>query len=160
MLTKPCTASNFALLVPRNTKLPRDGDVMVLLGKLDMEFNSEKYDSFCWSQVKETDSEDLFAWLAQEDGVERTLGELETLDASLGFAAELNNAGAVNIWALDIERATDDYKFENSSKLCVELPSDYSNRSELIGIGNQIANAQGFDSVPTESQRYLYIAFD
>jgi hypothetical protein len=133
---------------------------MVLLEKSDMEFNSEKNDDFCLSQVKETDSEDLFSWLAKEDGVERTLGEFETQDASLGFAAELNNAGAVNVWALDIERGTDDYKFENSGKLCVQLPADYSNRSELISIGNQIANEQGFDSVPTESQRYLYIAFD
>ena len=69
-------------------------------------------------------------------------------------------AGASAVWIVDVERATEDYNAENGGKLCLLLPADKGQRRQLLKIANDIAEAQGFDAVPDEAQRYLYIGLD
>ncbi|WP_100658741.1 hypothetical protein [Alteromonas flava] len=125
-----------------------------------MDFNSKENDEFCLKLIECTEKEDLLEWLGKDDDIERTLGEFSTQSESEQFAAELAIAGAKNIWALDIERATEDCRFENSGKICVKLPEEDSAREELLSLANEIAEENGFDPVPNEKQEYLYIALD
>ncbi|WP_085942871.1 hypothetical protein [Hahella ganghwensis] len=117
-------------------------------------------DEFCKKLLSENDSEDLFDWIKKSDGIERSLGELEGTEESEAFAAELLTAGAKKVWAVDIERATDDYKFENSGKVCLLLPVEQEKRFSLLELANEIAEEQGFDPIPDKGQEYLYIVLD
>lgn len=123
-------------------------------------FDPVKNDEFCVALLESSNKEDLFEWLSRDDGIERTVGEYATNEESRSFAGRLRSAGASVVWIVDIERATDDYKAENGGKLCVPLPADEAQRRQLLKIANDFAEAQGFDAVPDEGQRYLYIGLD
>ena len=124
------------------------------------DFDSEKNDEFCKSLIEREGNEDLFEWLSKKDDIERTLGEMSTQVESVDFAAELSLAGAVKVWAIDIERASEEVRLENTGKLCVMLPKEESKRENLLEIGNGVASEQGYDAVPDKGQDYLFISLD
>ena len=127
---------------------------------MNSDFDPAKNDEFCAVLLESSNKEDLFEWLSRDDGIERTVGEYATNEESRKFAGRLELSGASAVWIVDIERATEDYKAENGGKLCVLLPADEGQRRQLLNIGNEMAEAQGFDTVPDKGQRYLYIGLD
>jgi len=123
-------------------------------------FDPIENDAFCKKMLSGSDCEQLLDWLSKEDDIQRTLGEFQIEEDAEQFAAELLIAGANSIWVVDIERATKDYRSENSGKLCIQLPKDDEQRPILLEIANEIAEEQGFDAVPDNGQEYLFIALD
>ena len=123
-------------------------------------FDPIKNDEFCAAFLESSNKEDLFEWLSRDDGIERTVGEYATNEESRNFAGRLESAGASAVWIVDIERAAGDYKAENGGKLCILLPGEEGRRRQLLDIGNETAEAQGFDAIPDKGQRYLYIGLD
>jgi hypothetical protein len=67
------------------------------------------------------------------------------------------DAGAVRIFAVEID---DEGDFENTGKLCIELPDDPNLRQRILDWTEEIAREQGFDQEPDVGQRYVFIMLD
>ena len=123
-------------------------------------FNAFNNDAYCTKLISMTDSEDLFEWIKEQNDIEKTLGELSTQVESESLAYEFVSMGVTEIWVVEIERASEDYKRENSGKLCIKLPNNKFQRNETIEKINEMLNEQGFDEIPDAGQEYAYLPLD
>lgn len=64
------------------------------------------------------------------------------------------------VWALDIDRATSEYRRENTGQLCILLPSGKNEREQIFNFASEIAEEQGFDATPDMGQKYLFMSLD
>lgn len=125
-----------------------------------MKFDPIKNDKSCANLIENEETEELYSWLSRGDGVERTLGEHASQNDTEAFAAELSMLGAENVWVVDIERATEEYRQENSGLIVVALSENEHERRSLLEFGNDISVRQGFDEVPDCGQKYLLFKLD
>src|ERR1700733_2499704 len=100
-------------------------------------------------------------WLTTDDGVRRTLGELNTPESSLKLVERFYRAGAVSVVATEIDRYVretlhEDDVSENTGHLVIELPHDPGKRRRVLAIQGAIARRLGFDATPDEGQQYVY----
>lgn len=114
-----------------------------------------RQDPFCANLLQTKDHVEALDWLQQSKaGDIRTLGEQDP-DASLAIVKQLYYAGATRVHAVEIERAPG--VGQTSNTLIVELPPDPLKRSDLFAFEARLARGQGFDPVPDEGQRYMFL---
>ena len=109
--------------------------------------------------LKDENTEDLFEWLGKSDDISRNLGEMSP-EESEALSAELFSLGAEKVWACDIERASDEFRYENSSTLCIALPTEASLRENIFSFSNEIIEDQGFDPEEDKGQEFLLFSLD
>ena len=108
---------------------------------------------------------EVLSWLKEAVEEERTLGQCGSRELSLGFAEEIYQAGAQQVWAVDIDRYTvpqieGDQRHANSGKLLVRLPADPLKRKRFFRWEGKHAGSLGFDPREDEGQEYLFIPLD
>lgn len=114
-----------------------------------------RQDPFCANLLQTKNHLEALDWLQQsKEGDIRTLGEQDP-DASLAIVKQLYAAGATRVNAVGIERVP--AAGQTSNTLIVEVPSQPQKRTELFAIEGRMARGQGFDPVPDEGQRYMFL---
>ncbi|MCR9120064.1 MAG: hypothetical protein NXI22_24265 [bacterium] len=103
-------------------------------------------------------AEEAREWLngASEENF-RNLGELSSTEESLQLVDEIYAAGAVKVFAVDIDREEED---ENSGKLVIELSDDQAEREATLAIAGKLAIVQGFEAEPDTGQRHVFVTLD
>jgi hypothetical protein len=103
---------------------------------------------------------EALAWLEGSAG-KNTLGELMTTDESIDIIKAAYEAGAEEIFAIEIDEYDEsDGVYENTGKLIVRLPSDASARERVVQWCAKQAEAQGFDGEKDEGQTHIFVALD
>ena len=112
-------------------------------------------DRFYSQLIEETRSAEARAWLASGSA---TLGELDAQESSQ-FVETAYSLGAEKLIAVEIDEYPD-LGFENTGRLCVELPDDPEARKRVFFWAHQLAEEQGFEGEPDVGQRYLFLMLD
>lgn len=115
---------------------------------------ASQIDKFCRERISAGRCADAQIWLRAPN---HTLGEMNEAE-SRRLLKRLARLGAVRIFACEIE----DYgeRGQNTGHLVVELPKEEPSRSKLFGAIARIAESQGFDGDPDDSQDYAYLKLD
>lgn len=121
-----------------------------------MSGTKEQNDAFCLSLIENTESAEVMHWL-QDESKPRSLGVLGGTEESIEFIQEVFDAGAVQVFAVEID---DDDDSENTGKLCVELPNDPELRQRVLDWTGEIAREEGFDQEPDIGQKYVFVMLD
>jgi hypothetical protein len=112
-------------------------------------------DRFCRTMLATDPHREARAWLAEsKQGDERNLGEKAVPD-SRQIVETLYRLGATDVQAIDVQRQPG--WGESTNRLIVALPDDPGRRRELLAYGEELASSQGFDGVPDEGQRYMFL---
>jgi hypothetical protein len=121
-----------------------------------MSGTKEQNDNFCLYLINNTTSAEVLPWLQSAGGI-KTLGELESTEKSIELITEVFDAGAIQLFAVEIDSYDDD---ENTGKLCVELPNDPILRKRVLDWTNEIAEEQGFEQEIDVGQQYVFVMLD
>jgi hypothetical protein len=121
-----------------------------------MSETKEQKDEFCLHLIENTESAAVMPWLRDRSKL-RSLGELEGTEESIEFIQGVFDAGAVQVFAVEIDCYEDD---ENTGKLCIELPKNPELRQQVLVWAGEIAEEQGFDAEQDIGQRYVFVMLD
>jgi hypothetical protein len=116
----------------------------------------EQQDNFCLHLINNTNSAEILPWLQNLNGI-RTIGELGTREESIELITEVFEAGAIQVFAVEIDREDDE---ENTGKLCIELPDDPSFRKRVLDWTGHIAEEQGYEQEADVGQKYIFVMLD
>jgi hypothetical protein len=105
------------------------------------------------------------AWLQQQDGIVRTLGESDDTAAALSLVEAFYSAGAVRVIASQIGRhEREDLEgtssYENTGHLVVELSLEPERRRAVFRLAGKLARSLGFDPTPDKGQSHVYCMLD
>lgn len=104
------------------------------------------------------EKEELLSWLAAGTrSAPRTLGELRSAADSLKLAREIYQAGAKEIWAVEIQKAPD---FQNTGRLVVVLPEAGDRRAAVFEVINKLVVKLGFYPTPDFGQAHTLLILD
>ena len=120
-----------------------------------MGYSTENPDPFCKKLLAEGNPAELRDWLKSGSN---TLGELTTNAESLKLANEIYQAGAIHVYAIEIDKYP--HGSENTGKLVIELPKDNGSRNKVINWAARIAHDQGFDAYSDVGQQYIFVMLD
>jgi hypothetical protein len=121
-----------------------------------MSATKEQMDEFCLNLIRNTESAEVMSWL-EDESKPRSLGVLGGTKESIEFIQEVFDAGAVQVFAVEI----DDYEdSENTGKICVELPTDPKLRQRVLDWTGEIACEQGFEQQLDVGQQYVFMMLD
>jgi hypothetical protein len=121
-----------------------------------MSGTKEQKDAFCLGLIENTESAEVLPWL-QDNSKPRSLGVLGGTEESIEFIQEVFDAGAVQVFAVEID---DEGDFENTGKLCIELPDDPNLRQRVLDWTGEIAREQGFEQELDIGQKYVFVMLD
>ena len=100
-----------------------------------MSDTKEQKNEFCLNLINNTASAEVLPWL-QNRNKPSHLGVLGSTEESIKFIEKVFDAGAVQVFAVEID---DEDDFENTGKLCIELPDDPSLRAQILDWTGKIA---------------------
>lgn len=80
---------------------------------------------------------------------------LRSRSSSIGVIETLSKRGAVGIWVCEV--APLDVASETSDHVVVELPQEPASRRSLLQYASRLAHQQGYEGVPEDGQRFVYI---
>lgn len=120
-----------------------------------MSGTKEQKDAFCLDLIENTESAEVLPWL-HDNSKPRSLGVLGGTEESIEFIQEVFDAGAVQVFAVEI----DDGDFENTGKLCIELPDNPELRQRVLDWTGEIAREQGYEQEPDIGQKYVFVMLD
>ena len=107
------------------------------------------------AKTRDPDAEPARGWLAAcaADPAGEMYGLHEyTEEQSVAFVEQLFDAGAIEVWAVEIDRED-----RNTSEVVVELPADPAARDALFAIQRRTAESCGFDEHDVDrGQRFLW----
>ncbi len=118
-------------------------------------YTLENPDDFCKELLANNNPQELKTWLY--DG-KSTLGEMQTNEKSVSLANKAYEAGAINIYGIDLE--VDPELGSNTGMLVVELPDEKEERQLVLDWAAPIAHKQGFDAYSDVGQRYVFVMLD
>lgn len=115
--------------------------------------------------LEDTGRVEVLAWLSEQVAEERSLGQCGSRERSLELAREIYQAGAQEVWVVDIERyevaqLEGDQLRANSGKLVVRLPTDSRMRRRFFRWEAKQSTSLGFDPRRDEGQEYLFVPLD
>jgi hypothetical protein len=116
----------------------------------------EQNDGFCLDLINNTASAEVLPWLRSAGGI-RTLGEMDSTAKSIELITDAFDAGAVQVFAVEIDSYGDD---ENTGKLCVELPNEPILRKRVLDWTGKIAEELGFEQELDVGQQYVFMMLD
>jgi|GEM_PF-4395174 len=120
-----------------------------------VEFDAVQNDSFCKKMISKSDSQDIFDWLNQSKEV--LLGESFFRADIEAMLAELLQSNILKIWVLAVY---DEGDIQTAKAMCIELPTEKTDRENVLDFSNVFIEDQGFDGLEDCDQRYVYIPFD
>jgi len=108
---------------------------------------------------------EVLGWLREPVAEQRRLGQLASLDASIAWATRIYDAGAVEVWAVDIDCYVTSYAdgevgHASSGKLVVRLPKDADPRQRFFRWEAKHAHSLGFEGRTDEGQEYVFLPLD
>ena len=119
----------------------------------------EQNKRFITARLADPNKAEAMSWLSSgPPGSVRTLGEMESNEASVAFVRRLYDLGAVEVLAVEID--TDENGDANSGALLITLPDDPVARERLFGWSAQQAADMGFDGYEDFGQRHLFVMLD
>jgi hypothetical protein len=121
-----------------------------------MSGTKEQKDEFCLNLINNTASAEVLSWLRNRNK-QRNLGVLGSTEKSIEFIEEVFDAGAAQVFAVEID---DEDDFENTGKLCIELLDDPFLRTRILDWTGKIAEEQGYEQEPDIGQRYVFVMLD
>lgn len=121
-----------------------------------MSGTKEQKDEFCLNLINNTNSAEVLPWL-RDGNKPRSLGVIGSTKESIEFVEEAFEAGAVQVFAVEID---DEDDFENTGKLCIELPDNLLLRTKILDWTGKIAAEQGYEQEPDVGQRYVFVMLD
>ena len=115
-------------------------------------------DEFCERFLQDPESQEVLGWLkGGSDEDFRSLGELATTEESIALAMEVYDAGALEVFAVEIDKYPEG---QNTGKLIVKLPQGAEPRSRVLAWCGKIAEEQGFEPEPDTDQLYVFVMLD
>jgi hypothetical protein len=108
--------------------------------------------------IESPESKEALQWLQGGAPGSRTLGELNTTEASLSLTKELYSLGAVQVIVVEVD--TYDSGEENTGKLVISLPEDQIVRARLFAWNAEHAREMGFDPDKDVGQKHLLLMLD
>jgi|ERR1700733_472468 hypothetical protein len=115
-------------------------------------------DEFCKKFLRDPNTKEVLGWLKGGSGEDfRSLGELATNEESIALAKEAYDAGAVEVFAVEIDEYPEG---QNTGKLVLKLPDDPEARQRVCAWCGRIAQEQGFDPEKDTGQSYLFVMLD
>jgi hypothetical protein len=104
-------------------------------------------------------------WLREAVEEIRSLGECGSREASVELAERIYEAGAEEVWVVDIERYAlqhmdGEQRRANSGKLVVRLPTDPGSRRRFFRWEAKHSRSLGFDPRLDEGQTFLFVPLD
>lgn len=126
---------------------------------------SQLGDEIVATLMRDPNRAEVLSWLKDGKAEERTLGELASTEDSISLAEEAYRAGAVEVWVVDISRATlskveGNVNRASGGKLIVRLPQDPLARKRFFRWEAKQAHALGFDARRDEGQTHLFVPLD
>ena len=118
-------------------------------------FTTENPDDFCKELLATGNPKELKSWLYDNKS---TLGELQSNEESIKLANSAYEAGALNIFGIELEE--DPEYGKNTGDLVVELPATNEMRKAVIEWAAPIAWEQGFEAYGDVGQQYIYVKLD
>ncbi|MDQ3816442.1 MAG: hypothetical protein M3362_01975 [Acidobacteriota bacterium] len=116
----------------------------------------EKHNQFIRKLLDKPNKAEALSWLEEStDESFRTVGELDSNERSYDLIDEVYKAGAVEVWAVEIDTYPDGH--QNTGKLVVLLPSEPKARRRVFGWCGSRAKALGFDPDEDVGQDHLFV---